>query len=103
MGENVAVTNFMSHFSMFVPTKSYVKLANGNMGHAQVISIFLCHFTNCVIIYPVVPFYHCPGNPSNTISSGDLKFYLGFQNVTSEHLEHCDFVDPQGSSWRPSY
>ena len=29
-GENVAVTNFMSHFSMFVPTKATAKLANGN-------------------------------------------------------------------------
>ena len=51
----------------------------------------------------MVPVYYCPGNPSNTISSGDLKFHLGFQNITTEHIEHCDFVDPQGSSWRPSY
>ena len=92
MGENVAVTNCMSHFYMFVQTKSDVKLANANMGHAQVISIVLCNFTNCTIIYPVVTVYYCPGNPSNTISSGDLKFYLGFKKVTYEHLEHCDFV-----------
>ena len=91
-GENVAVANCMSHFSMFVPTKSNVKLANVNMGHAQVIGIILCHFTNCPIIYPVVPAYHCTGNPSNTISACDLKFYPGFKNITSEHLEHCDFV-----------
>ena len=41
-GANVAVTNCMSNFSMFVPTKFTVKLANGNNGHAQVIGIILC-------------------------------------------------------------
>ena len=46
-GENVAVTNFMSHFSMFVPTKDTVKLSNGNTGHVQGIGIILCRFTNC--------------------------------------------------------
>ena len=40
----------------------------------------------------MVTVYHCPGNPSNTISSGDPKFYPGFQKVTSEHLEHCDLI-----------
>ena len=44
----------------------------------------------------MVPVYYCPGHPSNTISLGDLKFYVRFQNVTSEPLERCDFVDPQG-------
>ena len=74
VGANVAVTNCMSHFSMFVPTKDSVKLANGNMGHAQVIGIVLCIFSNIFTIYPVWPVYYCPGQPSNTISSGDLKF-----------------------------
>ena len=85
-GANVAVTNCMSHFSMFVPTKATVKLANGNMGHAQVIGIILCCFPNCLIIYPVGPVYYCPGQPSNTISSGVLKFYIGFKKVTYEPL-----------------
>ena len=35
-GSNVAVTNCMSHFSMFFPTKATVKLANGNTGNAHV-------------------------------------------------------------------
>ena len=83
---------------MFVPKQSDVKLANGNMGHAQVIGIILCNFTNCPIIYPLVTVYYFPGNPSNTISSCDLKFYPGFQKVASEHLEHCDFACPQVSS-----
>ena len=99
-GENVAVTGFIPHFFIFFPTKSGVKLANRIMGYAQVIGIILCHFTSCPNIYPVVPVYYCPGNLSNNISSGDLKYYLGFQNITSEHLEHCNFVHPQGSSWR---
>ena len=34
-GANVAVKNCMLQFSMFVPTKTTVKLANGNTGHAQ--------------------------------------------------------------------
>ena len=77
-GANVAVTNCMSHFSMFVPTKATAKLANRNTGHAQEIGIILCRFTNCSVIYPVGPVYYCPGHTSNTISSGPLKFYIGF-------------------------
>ena len=84
----------MSHFSMFVPTKATVKLANGNTGHAQGIRIILCRFPICSIIHPVGPVYYCLGHPSNTISSGALNFYVGFKKVTSEPLEHCDFVDP---------
>ena len=90
----------MSHFSIFVPTKATVILANGNMEHAQVIGIILYHFPNCSITYPVGAVYYCPGHPYNTISSGALKFYIGFKKVTSEPIEHCDFVDPQGRSWR---
>ena len=78
VGVNVAVTNCISHFSMVVPTKATVKLANGNTGHAQGIGIILCRFPNCAIIYPVGPVYYCTGHPSNTISSGALNFYIGF-------------------------
>ena len=85
-GVNVALTNCMSKCSMFVPTKATVKLANGNMGHAQGIGIILCCSPNCSIIYPVGPVYYCPGHPSNTISSGALKFYIGSKKVTSEPL-----------------
>ena len=88
---------------MFVPTKATVKLANGNTGHAQGIGTILCRFLNCYIIHPVGPVYYCPGHPSNTISSGALKFYIGFKKVTSEPLGNCDFVDPQGRSWRSPY
>ena len=77
-GANVAVTNCMSHFYMFVPTKSTVKLANGNTVHAQGIGIILFRFPNCSIIYLVRPVYYCPFHHSNTISSGALKFYIGF-------------------------
>ena len=77
-GDNIAVTNCMSHFSMFVPNKAMVKLANVNTVHSQVIGIILCCFPNCSIIYPVGPVYYCPGQPSKTISSGALKFYDGF-------------------------
>ena len=77
----------MSHFSVFAPTKVTVKLANGNMVHAQVIGIILCYFSNCPIIYPVGIVYYCPGHPSNTISLGDLKFYVFFLKVTPEPLE----------------
>ena len=82
---------------MFVPTKGTVKLANGNMVHDQGIGIILCHFPKCSIIYTFVPVYYFPGHPSNTILSGALKFYVGFQKVTYEPLEHCDSVEPKGS------
>ena len=81
---------------MLVPTKSYVKLAKVNMGLTQVIEIILIFFPNFPIIYPVEPIYYCPGHPSNIISQGALKFYVGFQEVTSKHLERCDFVGTQG-------
>ena len=81
-GVNVSFTKCMSHVSMFVPTKATVKLANGNTGHAQVIGIILCRFHNCSIIYTLGPVYYFSGHPSNTISSGDLKFYFGYQKVT---------------------
>ena len=86
-----------------VPTKATVKLANGNTGHAQGIGIILCRFPNCSSIHPVGPVYYCPGHTSNTISSGALRFYIGFKKVTSEPLEHCDFIDPQDRSWRSPY
>ena len=54
-GANVEVTNCMSQFFMFVPTKATVKLDNGNMGHAQGIGVFLCRFPKFSIIYPVGP------------------------------------------------
>ena len=63
-----------------------------NTGHAQGIGIILYHFPNCPIIYSVGPVYYCPGHPFKTISSSPLKFYVGFQKVASEHLEHCDFL-----------
>ena len=84
--ENVAVTNFMSQFSMFVPTKGTVKLTDGNMGHDQVIGIIYCRFPDCSIIYPVGTVYYFPGYPYSTISSGALIFYVVFQKVTSESL-----------------
>ena len=91
-GANVVVTNCMSHFSMFFPTKDTVELANGNTGNSQVIGIILCSFNNCSIIYLVGPVYYFPGYPSITISYGALKFYVGSQKVTYEALEHCEFL-----------
>ena len=102
-GTNISVTNCMSHFSMFVPTKANVKFDNWNMVHAQVIGIIFCQFPVFPIIYMVVKVHYCPGHPSNTISLVSLEFYSGFQKFTSEPLEHCDFVDPQGRSWRSPY
>ena len=102
-GENIAVTNYMSHISMFVPTKATLKLANGNIGHSQGIGIILYSCPNRPIIYPVGPVYYCPGHSSNTISLGALKSYVDFQKVTYEPLEHCDFVYPQGCYWRSTH
>ena len=44
---------------------------------------------NCSIIYSVGTVYCCPGHPSNTISSGEIKYYASFQNVTYEPLEYA--------------
>ena len=43
---NSGVKKFMSHVSMLFPTKVSVKLANDNMGNAQVLEIILCCFPN---------------------------------------------------------
>ena len=67
VGDNVAVTNCMSQFYMFLPTKTTLKLANVKTGHAQGIGMILYHFIKCSIIYPVGPVYYCPGHPYNTI------------------------------------
>ena len=75
-GANFAVTNCMSHFSMFVPIKANVILSNGNTVHSQVIGIILCRFPNCPSIYPVGKVYYFPGDPYITISSGALKCYV---------------------------
>ena len=90
-------------FCMFVPTKATVKLINGNTVNSQGCGILLYCFPNFFIICPVGQVYYCPCHPSNTISSGTLKFYVGFQRVTSESLEHCNFVHPQVRSWRSPY
>ena len=87
LGENIGVTNCMSHFSMFVSTKADVKFTNGNMDNSQEIGILLCHFPICPIIYTVVPVNYCPGYPSDNISLGGIKFYFVFQKITSEHFE----------------
>ena len=99
----IGVKNYMSHISVFFPNKATVKLDNVNTVHSQGIVIILCHFPNWPIIYPVIPVYYCICHPSNKISLCALKFYVGFQKVTSEPVEHCDFVDPQGSSWISPY
>ena len=85
-GANFAVINCMSHFSMFVPTKSTVKFSNGNTGCTQGIGFIICRLPTFSIIYTVVPFCYFPVHPPNTISSGALKFYVGFQKVASEIL-----------------
>ena len=56
------------------------------------IGIVLFSFPNNTIIYPLGPVYYFPGHPSNTISLGALKFYVGFQKVASEPPENCDLV-----------
>ena len=75
---NFSIANCMSQFSVFLPTKTTVKLANENMVHAQVIGIIVCHFPNFPIIYPVGTFDYCPGRPSNAISPSTLKLYVAF-------------------------
>ena len=47
--------------------------------------------------------YYFPGRPSDTISLGALKFYVGFQKVTYKPLEYCDVYDPQSQSCRSPY
>ena len=76
----------MSQLYIFVTTKATVKLANKNMGHDQEIGMILSSFTNCYIIYPAGTVYYCQGHPSNTTSSCDIKFYVGFQKVASETI-----------------
>ena len=49
------------------------------------------------------PDHYFPGQHSNTIPSGTLKFYVGFQKVTYEPLENWDFFGPQYFYWRSPY
>ena len=70
-------------------------LANEHMGNYQVIRVISYHFPNFPIIYLAGIFYYCIGHPSSTILLVSIKFYAGFQNITSEPLEFVYFVDPQ--------
>ena len=96
---NVAFKNWISWFSMFVPTKDTMKIANGNIVQSKGIGMIYWHFTNCSIIYPVGPVYYCPRHSPNTISPVALNVYVGSQKVASEPLEYCDFFDLHGCSW----
>ena len=98
-GENVAVKNYMSHFSMIFPTKFNVKFSNGNMGYDQGIGIILCPFPNCPIIYLVGPLYYFPVCLLNSISLGDLKFYVGFWQETGESVEQVVPYESTGLIW----
>ena len=80
-GANVGVTNCLSCFPMLVPNISNVKLADGNMDHAQGIGNILCQFTKLPVIYPVRPVYYFPGHPLNTVSVGDLKYYVDLKRL----------------------
>ena len=51
----------------------------------------------------MVPVYYYPGHPSNAFLLGDLKFYVEYQKFAYETFEHCDFVNPQVSSWISPY
>ena len=73
------------------------------MGHTKLIGIILCCFPNWPIIHPVVPFCYFTVQPSNTVSPRALKCYFGFRMVILEPHEHCDFIGPQGRSWRSPY
>ena len=88
---------------MCVPTKYTVKLSNGNTVHNQSIETILCYICNFPITYPVGPVYYFLCHHYNSISLDALKVCVDFKKVTSEPLEHCDFVDPQGRSWRSPY
>ena len=75
---------------MSIPIKATEIWANVNMVHSQGIGVCLRHFPKFPIVYPVGPVYYCTRHPYNTIL-GDLKFYVGFQKITSKPLEHCEF------------
>ena len=86
IGAPTTLTTSGQHSHYFGPSSSsnndaatlHPVIADLRMGHVQGIGIILCQFPNYLIIYPVGPVYYCPGHPSNTISSGSLKFYIGF-------------------------
>ena len=84
-GAKVAVKNCLSHFSMLVPAKANVKLANKNTENDRGIGIILYRFTKFPIIYPVRPFYYCPGHlptPSHQVPS---NFMLDFKRLRLNH------------------
>ena len=92
LGTNVAVKNFMSHFSMFYPTKATMKLANGNTGHAQGIGIIVCCFHNCSIIYLVGPVCYCPGHPPTPSNQFPSNFMFVFRRLHNNILNIVIFL-----------
>ena len=81
VGSNVSVKSCMSHFSMFVPTKATVKLANGNTAHAQKLGLFYVvsltvplyiQWDQFIIVQVILP------TSSNQVPS---NFMLGFKRL----------------------
>ena len=101
-GANSGDTNCMCHFSISLLIKANVKLANGNMTHAQVICIILLCFINLHIIYPVGPVYYSTSHPFNTISLGAFKYYVCLK-ILSEPLGRCDCGYMQDYYWKSPY
>ena len=75
---------------MSIPTKATLKLANGNMGHAQGIGFILCCFTNCLILYPVGAFFIFQVTLPTASHQVSSNFMLGFKRL---HLNLLNIVN----------
>ena len=93
----------MSHFYMFAPNKSTVKLDIGNTGYAQVIGIIFVVFLTVPIYIQWEQFIIIRVTLSTLSHQVPTNFMLVFHNVRSETLEDCDFFNPQDCSCRSPY
>ena len=99
VGANVAVKNCMSHFlHLSQPRSPWNWLMETRYMPKELVIFFVAFLTvplyiqwNHFIIFHV----NLP-TPSHQVPS---NFMLDFKKVTSEPLEHCNFIDPQGRSW----
>ena len=103
MEENILVSQIVCHTFLCSSQPRPMWLANGNMGHAQVIGIILCSFPNCPIIYPVGTVYYFQITLPTPFHRVPSNVMLVFKKFTSEPLEHSCPIFSRITTWMTGF
>jgi len=94
-GANCFISNYLRHFTSFLPKPLQVKQLNGCMATAlrYGLKLIQCPTTNTII--PLWPTYYMPSNPQCTFSLTALAHYLHYKTTTT-HLQHLCIITSNG-------